>query len=170
MFFLFPYFYILHIFYFLFRARGKGREKSILGFAKFSYYLYECVPLTISPTIMFIIFWDFWWLSKFSVHHKRNKAWLLLINWYIQVVSRVSEWLKSDSGKSQNVIAFLPFTLSPPPPPEMKTLSVLEKIFSKIEIEFFPWCVSVLSMCAWNLEFFSNIFWMANNYRVSRYL
>ena len=40
-------------------------------------------------------FKTFWWLSKFSFHHKWNAAWLLAINWYIRVASRFTEWLKT---------------------------------------------------------------------------
>ena len=52
------------------------------------------------PTIMFI----FWWLSKFSFHHKWNKVWLLVINWYIWVASWVAKWLKTlDLRKLWNI-------------------------------------------------------------------
>ena len=35
-------------------------------------------------------------MSKFSFHHKWNKASLLVINWYIRVASPVDAWLKTD--------------------------------------------------------------------------
>ena len=41
------------------------------------------------------IFRLFWWLCKFSFHNKWNEAWLLVINWYIPVTSRVAERLKA---------------------------------------------------------------------------
>ena len=69
-------------------------------------------------TIMFIIFWDFFWLSKFSFHHKWN--------WYIRVASEVA-WLKT-----------LNYCLVLSAPLEIKILSVLGKIYWKIEIELFP--------------------------------
>ena len=47
------------------------------------------------PTIMFIIFWDFLWLIKFSFHRKWNKASLLKIHWYIRVASQVAKQLKT---------------------------------------------------------------------------
>ena len=39
-------------------------------------------------------FETFWWLGKFSLHRKWNEAWLLVINWYMQVASRGAEQLK----------------------------------------------------------------------------
>ena len=46
-------------------------------------------------TTIFINSENFWWLSKFSFHHKWNKAWLLVINWYIRVASGVAICLKT---------------------------------------------------------------------------
>ena len=42
----------------------------------------------------FSYFETFWWLRKFSFHHKWNEAWLLVINWYIRVASWVAQRLK----------------------------------------------------------------------------
>ena len=39
----------------------------------------------------------FWRLSKFSLHGKWNKAWLLAINWYTRVASQVADRLKLES-------------------------------------------------------------------------
>ena len=33
--------------------------------------------------------------NKSHFYHKWNEAWLLVINWYIQVVSRVAKWFKT---------------------------------------------------------------------------
>ena len=40
-------------------------------------------------------FQNFWCFTKFSFHHKWNEAWLLVINWYIRVASRVAKLLKT---------------------------------------------------------------------------
>ena len=40
-------------------------------------------------------FENFSWLEKFSFHSKWNEAWLLLINWYVRVTSRVAEQRKT---------------------------------------------------------------------------
>ena len=47
-------------------------------------------------TTMDIILWEFLMLYHFFFffHHKYNEAWLLLINWYIQIASRIAERLK----------------------------------------------------------------------------
>ena len=41
------------------------------------------------------IYENFWCFTKFSFHHKWNEAWLLVINWYIRVASRVAERLNT---------------------------------------------------------------------------
>ena len=46
-------------------------------------------------TIKFIIFRDFWWLSKFFFHPNWNEVWLLVINWYIPAASQVAERSKT---------------------------------------------------------------------------
>ena len=64
-------------------------------FTLFVIEIYD-IPSIIHSTIVFIIFETFWWLSKFSFHHKWNEVWLLVIHWHIQVASRVVEQLKSN--------------------------------------------------------------------------
>ena len=39
-----------------------------------------CIYIKNTSTIMFIIFWSFLSLSRFSLHHKWNEAWFLVIN------------------------------------------------------------------------------------------
>ena len=64
-----------------------------------TYFINEHSTIQLA-TIMFI----FWWLSKFSFHHKWNKVWLLVINWYIWVASWVAKWLKTlDLRKLWNI-------------------------------------------------------------------
>ena len=36
--------------------------------------------------------------TKFFFHHKWNEAWLIIINWYIQVASRVATIERSELG------------------------------------------------------------------------
>ena len=42
-------------------------------------------------------FQTFWWLNKFSFHHRWHEVWLLVINWYIRVAIRAVERLKTKS-------------------------------------------------------------------------
>ena len=45
-----------------------------------------------------------WWFSKFFFHHKWNKAWLLVKNWYIWVASQVGNQLQTlDLRKLGNI-------------------------------------------------------------------
>ena len=97
----------------------------------------------LSPTIKFIIFWNFLMVEQVFISPQVKRSVIIGINWYIPVVSHVVKRLKYDSEKPQNFMVLLPSA-------EMKILSVPEKIFRKIEIETFPY-----------LEFVSNIFWMA---------
>ena len=48
-----------------------------------------------STTTMVIIFENFLFFTNFSFRRKLNEAWLLIINWYIAVASRVAERLKA---------------------------------------------------------------------------
>ena len=62
------------------------------------------------PTIMFILFCASW--DNFLFTTKWNEAWLLVINWYMPVASRVAKWLKTagninirKSSKFHSIIA-----------------------------------------------------------------
>ena len=114
-------------------------------------------------TIMFIIFWDLisWWLIKVPFHHKRNEAWLLVINWYIRVPSRVAEQVRliyqEISGKSQNFMKLLP---SAQPPSRNENFVSTSKSLLKNRNSTFP----IVRYFTWKLEFVSNILWMMAAY------
>ena len=90
-----------------------------------------------------IIFSEFLVFTKFSLHHKGGKARLLVINWYILVVSRVAKRLKTSDlrklgkfrimSKLHGNITYCPVFLHP-----QKKLSKSAKDFLKTETELFP--------------------------------
>ena len=103
---------------------------------------------------MFMILWDFWWMSKFSFHHKWNEAWLLLVNWYIRVASQVAENLGNleISGKSQIFIVIA------------SSLVLLLKLkfcrTGKNLLKYRNWTSPAVCYLQWKIEFVSNILWI----------
>ena len=103
-------------------------------------------------------FETFWWLNEFFFHHKWNEAWFILINWYIWVVSRVAERLKTCdlsyeiSEKSQTFIELLLSAQSS----RNENFASTSKSFQKYRN------LTFLAVCyfTWKLEFFSNILWI----------
>ena len=81
----------------------------------------------------------FWWLSKFSFHHKWNDAWLLEINCYIRVASGVAKRLKlrklGNIKKIFKLHRIIAQCLLAPSPPKIEIPPALAKIPWKTEIE-----------------------------------
>ena len=71
-------------------------------------------------------FETFWWLSKFSFHHKWNGAWLLVKNWYIRIVSRVTERLKTWDVRKLRTI---------------RKISKLHRIIAKCLVPLLKWTI-----------------------------
>ena len=99
------------------------------------------------------IFGLFWWLCKFSFHNRWNEAWLLAINWYIPVTSRVAERLKT---YQENLKTADNYCLLLSPFRKMKILLIPTKISWKTETELFH----VVHYFTWKLQFASNILGM----------
>ena len=116
----------------------------IIGLAKCSLLHLMCAiacvhATTCVTTTMVIILWEF---LMFSFHHKWNEAWLLVINWYIQVASQVASWLKTWEIREvwNNVKTSWKYNLVPSLRPKKKILSIPAKDPLKIEIDLFPQC------------------------------
>ena len=102
----------------------------------------------------------YWCLSKYSFQYKWNEAWLLIINWYIRVASRVVERLKTyDLRKLGNI----------------RKISELHRIlpsaqFSRNEnfvstnknlLKNRNWTFPAVHYFTWKLEVVPNIWWMS---------
>ena len=95
-------------------------------------------------------------MSKFSFHQKWNKAWLLVLNWYIWVVSRVSKQLITEDCRKLGKIRKIS---------EHHRVIALCSVLFAISGDINPLknryrTFSMVSCFTWKLSLLSNILWM----------